>query len=107
MSQKEYFRDHMRDLPTDNSLPSEQERRIIETFFRENPSAVTVVASEVKECIIIIILFMLFSSQQVTDLIEKFVPITSRSTLFMTLIKCAMILVLYYFAKNFQLIRKN
>lgn len=95
------------DIPTDKSKPTPDEVAILENFFRENPSTVSVITTEVKECAVIIVLFLIFSSRQVTELIERFIPATRTNYFLMTATKCILIVVLYYFARNFSLIRKN
>ena len=100
------LRESIQDLPIDKSVPAEYENHLVERFFKENPKAASVVTDELKECAMIVVLCLIFSSEQLRNIIDRFVPSASRNDTLMIAIKCSVVLVLYYFAKNFSLIRK-
>lgn len=98
------YQDTIKSLPTDNE-PIEN-KYLVDTIFQEDPTVVSKLASEFKESLLIVLLFVLFSSQQLDEIIKKYVPLTQKSPFALVGVKCTLILFLYYVIKNFQLIRK-
>ena len=98
------YQDTIKTLPTDNE-PIEN-AYLVDTIFQEDPSVVSKLAAEFKESLLIVVLFVLFSSDQFTSFIKKHVHLAEKSPIVLMGIKCATVLFLYYFIKNFQLIRK-
>lgn len=91
-------------LNTDDSPYNQQLANIL--FKDENKSTINNIAKEFKESIIIIILFFIFSSTQVDDLIMRVAPYTSNNRIVFLGIKCILIIILFYISKNFHLSRK-
>jgi hypothetical protein len=91
-------------LNTDDSPYNQQLANIL--FKDENKSTINNIAKEFKESIIIIILFFIFSSTQVDDLIMRVAPYTSNNRIVFLSIKCILIIILFYISKNFHLSRK-
>jgi hypothetical protein len=98
------LQDTIKSLPVDNE-PVEN-KQLADTLFKEDPSAVSKLVTEFKDSILIVVLFLIFNSEQVSELIRKHVPIAQNSTVALLAIKCGLILVLYYIIKNFQLTKK-
>lgn len=103
-------------LPTDSSKPTEQEEKLLAVFANDEPQKAeqtlptvtsNAIVSELKECVIIIILFVLFGSEKMKELLSRFIPIAAKNEIVNLIIRCAIVIVLYYFAKNFKLIRKD
>ena len=98
------YQDTIKSLPVDNE-PVENPY-VCDSLFPNDPTIVSTIAAEFKESVLIVVLFVLFSSEQLTDLIRKYIPIADKSPFALMAIKCVTILVLYYIIRNFQLIRK-
>jgi hypothetical protein len=92
-------------LPTDKVTHTEQQVKVANMLFQENKSLVNTITSELKDGIIICILFAIFSSTQVNNIILKNVP-NSNNVLVLYGIKCLIIIILFYILKNFHLSRK-
>ena len=94
-------------LPEDKSaVHNEQQLQVAEMLFKDNESTVNVLAKELKDGIVIALLFILFDSQHVTDLIKKFFPASNASYLFLVGVKSVLVVLLFYIIKNFALSRK-
>ncbi len=98
--------DILEQLPVDKINPTPEEMNIMNTLFTQHKKEVNVIFSELKDCLVIAILFILFSLPQVDDLLKKFIPITRTSFYILLLIKVSIIIVLYWFIKHFYLARK-
>lgn len=93
-------------LPADQTQPSHNEIRLVESLFKENKSTIDVIAGESKDIVLIACLFILFSLPQVSTMMEKFVPIMVNSIYISVLIRAVCVVVLYWLIKNFYLSRK-
>ena len=92
--------DIIENLPVDkNFLHSQQQMDIADVIFKQNESAMNAVAKEMKDGIIICILFIIFSSNQVDEFIKKTISSANGSYLVLTGIKCAGIVLLFYIIK--------
>jgi len=98
------YQDTIKSLPVDNEPVDNV--YIANSLFQEDPTIVSKLASEFKESALIVILFIIFSSEQLNDFIKKHIPIAEKSHIALMGIKSAVIIFLYYIIKNFQLIRK-
>lgn len=94
-------------LPIDkNFLHTDQQLHIADVVFRQHQNTVNAVANELKEGILISILFIVFSSTQIDDFIKRSLPITNSSVMALMGIKCVSLVIIFYFIKNFSLSRK-
>lgn len=98
--------DILEQLPVDKISPTPEELNIIDTLFTQHKKEVNVIFSELKDCLIIAILFILFSLHQLDDIIKKFIPITRTSVYILLLIKVIAIIIIYWFIKHFYLAKK-
>lgn len=92
-------------LPTEKVNHTEQQVKIANMLFQENKTLLSTISSELKDGIIICILFAIFSSPQVNDIITKNIP-NSNNALVLYGIKCIGIIILFYILKNFHLSKK-
>ena len=92
-------------LPTDKIPPTQSELQILNTLFNHKKE-INNILSEAKEAIIVGIIFLLFSVPQLDSLIQKFIPITEKSTYILLLIKILFVIVLFWVIKHFYLIKK-
>jgi ABC-type transport system involved in multi-copper enzyme maturation permease subunit len=93
-------------LPIASQQHSEDQLKVANMIFKENPSALNTLGNELKDGVIISILFIIFSSPQVDDIIKKNIP-NSNNMFVQYGVKCLAIIILYYILKNFQFSRKN
>jgi hypothetical protein len=98
--------DILEQLPVDKINPTPDEINIMNTLFTQHKKEVSVIFTELKDCLIIAILFILFSIPQLDDLIKKFIPITRTSFYILLLIKVAILIIIYWFIKHFYLAKK-
>lgn len=92
-------------LPTEKVNHTEQQIKIANMLFRENKTLLNTISSELKDGIIICILFAIFSSPQVNDVIIKNIP-SSNNAFVLYGVKCIGIIILFYILKNFHLSKK-
>ena len=94
-------------LPLDkNFLHTDQQLRVADVVFKQHESTMNAVARELKEGIVISILFVLFSSSYVDEFIKRTLPIANASVMALMLIKCVALVIVFYVIKNFSLARK-
>jgi hypothetical protein len=92
-------------LPTDKIPPTQSELQMLNTLFNHKKE-INNILTEAKEAIIVGIIFLLFSVPQIDSLIQKFIPITEKSTYILLLIKILLVIVLFWVVKHFYLIKK-
>ena len=88
-------------LPVDDTPYNKD---IAKVLFKEKETLKNVF-SELKESVFIVVLFLIFSSPFVNDLIAKIYPSAANNYITLTGIKCIFIIVLFYVYKNFQFAR--
>lgn len=93
-------------LPTDNTTYTKSQLEIANLLFKENESTMDAVASEIKDALVISILFVIFSLNQIDELVHKIIPSSRSSYAILMGIKCICVVIIFYFVKNFQLSRK-
>ncbi|NBV29578.1 hypothetical protein EBS02_11320 [bacterium] len=87
-------------LPQDDSPYNEQLANMM--FKKETASNLF---KELKESIVIIALFIVFSSQQLEDMIKNIYPPAGNSKIVLTAIKCVLVVFVFYIFKNFEFAR--
>ena len=93
-------------LPVAKQSHTDDQLKVANMIFKENPSMISTLARELKDGIIISFLFIVFSSPQVDELIKKNIP--NSNNMFVLLgVKCVAIVILFYIFKNFHFSRKN
>lgn len=93
-------------LPVAKQDHTEDQLKVANMIFKENPSTLSTIGNELKDGVIISILFIIFSSKQVDEIIQKNIP-NSNNIFVQYGVKCVAIIILYYILKNFQFSRKN
>jgi len=101
------YNDSIHDLPTDKVEPSQNELRIVNSIFKKNKKMVNTLVGEFQDPIIIGILFILFSLEQVNGIVFKFVPSAQNSPYILIVIKALVFMVVYWVIKHFYLSRAN
>jgi hypothetical protein len=91
------------DLPSDNNPITDVEKIIINTFFKNKKVNLF---NEMKDVIIIIILFLIFSIPYFDIYIKKIIKISEKSYYILVLIKAFLFSIFFCFFKNFYLSNK-
>lgn len=97
--------DLIQNLPVEKTQYSDNQMKIANIVFKENQSVLSIIGCELKEGVILSLLFILFSSPHLDAFIIKTIP-NSNNMFIMYGIKCILIVILFYILKNFQLSRK-
>ena len=100
--------DIIENLPLDNSEPSSNDLKIVNTLFTpQNQSQIGSILAEAKDAIVVGILFIIFSLPYIDSLINKFIPITNGSVFILTLFKAIFIIIVFWLIKHFYLSKKT
>lgn len=95
-------------LPVDKSIPTPNEIHLVNSLFNEpNKSTMNMIIHEGKDSILIGILFIIFSLQQIDEMIKKIIPSTANSMYIMLGVKAIMIMAVWWVIKHFYLSRKS
>ena len=97
--------DLIQNLPLEKTEYTENQMKIANIVFKQNQSTLSAIGCELKEGVILSILFIIFSSPQLDAFIVKTLP-NSNNMFVMYGVKCIAIIILFYILKNFQLSRK-
>jgi len=93
-------------LPTNQSQPSHNELKIVDTLFSpQNQGTINKIIIEMKDAIIAGILFIVFSLPKVVEIINK-IPITKNSPYFLLLAQAVIFTGVFWVIKNFFLLKK-
>ena len=97
------------DLPFDTTTThTTDQMQVANMLFKDNnETTLNVLAKEMRDGIIICMLFILFDLPYINELIRKLVPAANGSYLILTGIKSVAVVVLYYLFKNFSLAKKD
>jgi hypothetical protein len=93
--------DLIESLPEDDSAYNENLANVI---FKEQKT-VKNVFKELKESIIIALLFVVFSSEQLENIIKNIYPAAGNNKITMMVIKCILVVFFFYLFKNFEFAR--
>jgi hypothetical protein len=91
------------DLPSDNKPLTNNEKVVIDTFFIKKKINFF---NEMKDIIIIIILYLILSIPSVDFYINKFIKISQKSYYILAIIKAFIFAIFFCFLKNFYLSNK-
>lgn len=98
------YSDDIESLPIDkNYKPSQTETDIVNMLFGKNKS--DAVVNELKDLVLLAILFFVFSLKNVDDLIQKALPVTEKSVYYLLGVKTFAFTALFWIVKNFYLSR--
>ena len=93
-------------LPTDDTAYTKEQLEMAKILFKENEGNMNVLATELKDSLVICILFIIFSLRQTDELVKKIIPASQNSYIILMGIKCVGLVILFYIVKNFHLSRK-
>lgn len=94
-------------LPSDQTQPSHNELRIVNSLFKENNNMMTSIFVEAKDSLLVGLLVILFSLPYIDELIKRFLPMTEKSPYILILVKACAAMALFWLIKHFYLSRKN
>lgn len=97
--------DPIRQLPVDQSQPTNNELQIVDTLFVKHRDTMDSIFSEAKESLIIGFLFIIFSLPQVDELVKKIFPAAGTSPYILVASKAAIVVATYWLVKHFYLSR--
>lgn len=97
--------DIIMNLPTNQSQPSHNELKIVETLFNSNNGKSKNFMTEVKDLLVLGILFIAFSLPFLDPFIKKFVPMADTSPYILMVAKALIFVIAYWLVKNFWLSR--
>ena len=106
------YSDAISSLPTDTVKPSHSEVSLVNTLFSPNHSELKQrLGNEIKELLILILLFMVLSLPQADELITKFVHVPTNSpgsiSYILLVIKAVIMVILFWIIRNFYLAKRN
>jgi hypothetical protein len=99
--------DVISNLPVDKSIPSHNEIKLVDTLFKKQKSILDKLLYNLKDILIVGILFVFFSLPHVDTVIKKILPVTDKSTYILIGIKALVLMLLFFIIQNFDLSRKN
>ena len=99
--------DPISQLPVDNTPVNESENQILDTIFGKHRKTIDVIINDSKDAILVSIIFMIFSLDQVDGFIKKFLPIIGDSEYILLLVKGLMAGFVFWIVKYFYLSRKS
>lgn len=103
----QHIGDDINQLPSDESVPSYNEVRIVDKFFQQKKSIFDRILHQTKDIVILGALFIILSLPFVDNIIKKFVTITATSPYILLGIKALIFVIVYFIIKNVYLVRKN
>jgi hypothetical protein len=98
--------DLIEQLPSDQTIPSHNEIRMVDSIFNEKISLMDKVLRQTKDILILGIFFIIFSLPQVDELIKKCITISDKSPYILILIKSCFFMLSYFIIQNLYLVRK-
>ena len=100
------YEDSIANLPVDDNEPKHEEIQIVNTLFKEHKSTLNKLVIEVKDLLIIGILFILLSLPQTDSIIQKVIPSSVNSIYILVGIKALLIMLVFWLIKYFYLSKK-
>jgi uncharacterized integral membrane protein len=97
--------DPIESLPTDKDNVSANSLHLLNTFFTEKESHVRVMLGELREVVILAILYILISLPQVDSFLLNIFSFTNNSPIILMVVKGVVLGILYYVTTNFKLIK--
>lgn len=95
--------DYIESLPSDETPLTDTESVLLSEILKSDDTPITKFFRELREPLIIAVMFILMSLSQITDLIGSAIPYSTSSTHAMMGIKCALIIGAWFVYKNFSL----
>lgn len=103
------YSDDIENLPLDKTyIPTQNERAIVDSLFGvQDKSVLNKIVNELKDLVLIAILFILFSLKNVDEFIQKVIPVSQNSVYILLLIKTIAFVSVFWIFKNFYLSQSN
>jgi hypothetical protein len=98
--------DLIQGLPIMNIQPTPEELKIADTIFKSKNVAMNM-QSDLKEMIVIAILFVIFSLPQTESIILRFLPTLKNFPYMITVVKVLLVIIFFWLIKNFALARSS
>tara|TARA_Y100000389_G_scaffold90928_1_gene87521 strand:+ start:7716 stop:8042 length:327 start_codon:yes stop_codon:yes gene_type:complete len=98
--------DSLDNLPTDKTEPSHDEMEIINTLFEEHKNSIDLIVEESKDSVLIALLFVIFSLDQVDSFIKRAIPITEKSPYILVGVKTVIFVSTFWLVNHFYLSRQ-
>jgi hypothetical protein len=105
--QQQPIGDVINQLPTDDTILSHNEIRIVDQLFHEKKGIFDNILSKTKDFVMLGLLFVVFSLPFVDELIKKFVTITGTSTYILLGVKALLFVFAYFTINNLYLVKKQ
>lgn len=99
--------DYIQSLKDDDSMPTHNELKIINTLFKEEQPLIEKIYSNLSDTILVGVLVGVFSMPFVDDIITKMCPGMVKSPPIKLGIKIVVAMLVYFILKNFQLSKKQ
>jgi hypothetical protein len=99
--------DIIEQLPFDQTIPSHNEIKIVDSLFKQKKGFFDKLLHHTKNILIMGALFVLFSLPQVDNLIQQLIPITTSSHYIFIGIKAVIFMFSYFLIENLYLSRKK
>lgn len=96
------YGDEIESLPNTKTNITVDEINIMNTFFSNNDKLI----NDIKEMILLLVLYIIFSINAVDILIKKFIPITNNSIYILYTIKGLIFVISYFLIKNIKFAMK-
>jgi hypothetical protein len=94
-------------LPVDQDPPNHNEVEIVNALFKKNRGVLETIVEDSKDALFAGILVILFSLPQIDLLINKLVPVTTKSPYITVLVKGLIAVAVFWLVKYFYLSRKK
>lgn len=107
MNQPQFMGDIIEQLPSDQTVPSHNEIRLVDTLFQHKKGIVDKILTNTKDILIIGLMFVIFSLPPVDATIKKFITITERSSYILIGVKALLFMIGYFIFSNFYLSRNK
>ena len=99
--------DYLEQLPTDNQTPTNDEIHVIDTIFKKETTTMQKILIELREALIVGVLFIILCLPQVDEWIKKIVKAADASPYILILLKACIFIFLFYAIKNLYIVRNK
>jgi hypothetical protein len=93
-------------LPSDQTVPSHNEIRIVDTLFKKQKGVISKILQSSKDILLVGLLFLILSLPVIDGFIQRFFPITMTSPYFLVGIKAVIFMIIFFILNNLNLVRK-
>ena len=100
-----YNSDIIEDLPSDDTILTNNEVEVFNKLFK-NDDDFKKIFLELRDTLLVGILFIIFSLEPINQLFHKYIPSTKNSHYMLIFIKSLMVMLIFFFLKNMYLVRK-